>query len=255
MPYVDIATGARLAYEDTAPEAVDRPVMIALHGMLGTGRTHLGHVIDWLSPDFRVIAPTLRGYGQSRPKPRQYPPDFYRQDARDVLAFMDALNIEAAHIMGYSDGGEVSLLCGGMQPERFRSVIAWGAVGYFGPKLREVVTAPGYLDRLAPTPTEMTRHGIMDREAFAQQWIDAVLHLIDVDKGDVSLSTADKITAPLLIMLGRQDTLNPAAYAEQYIAKAGHGTLELFDCGHPVHDQQTDAFRQVVGDFLRRAGA
>ena len=25
---------------------------------------------------------------------------------------------------------------------------------------------------------------------------------------------------------------------------------ELFDCGHPIHTQQPEAFRRVLGDFL-----
>lgn len=252
MPYIDIATGARLAYVDTAPDDTARAIVIAVHGMLGTAQTDLGHVIEWLTPDYRVLGPTMRGYGYSQPKPRTFPPDFYRRDTRDLIAFMDALGIEKAHILGYSDGGEIALLAGGLVPDRCLSVTAWGAVGYFGPKLREVVTHPTYPERLAPTPTEMTRHGIMDRLAFAHEWIDAVLHIVDAG-GDVSLSTADQITAPLLLMLGQRDTLNPAAYAERYIQQVGHGRLEMFDCGHPVHDEQTAAFQRVVGAFLKEA--
>lgn len=248
MPYIDTATGARLEYL----EAGEGEPLIAVHGMLGTAKKHLGRVIEWLSEDFHVYGPSMRGYGQSRPRPRDFPHDFYTRDARDVLAFMDALEIEKAHIIGFSDGGEIALLCGGLQPERFSSVTAWGAVGYFGPILRDVVTAPGYLQRLMPTPTEMSLHGIFDAEAFAQQWIDAVLHMVR-NGGDVSLSTAHKISAPLLLMLGRDDTLNPAIYAEKYIEKAGHGRLELFDCGHPIHDQQPEAFKQVLSDFLKDA--
>ncbi|GAB4576105.1 MAG: alpha/beta hydrolase [Anaerolineae bacterium] len=253
MPYLDLPTGARLEYVDTAPENADKPTVIAVHGMLGTARSHLGAVIDWLAADYRVLGPTLRGYGGSRPKPRTFPPDFYRRDAEDVLAFMDALAIDRAHLLGFSDGGEVVLLMGGLAPERCQSIAAWGAVGYFGPRLREVITAPGYWERLAPTPTLMTRHGILDREAFAREWIAAVLHLIDGQGGDVSLSTANRITAPLLMMLGRADTLNPADYARQYLERVGHGRLELFDCGHPIHTEQPEAFRQVVGDFLAQA--
>jgi valacyclovir hydrolase len=250
MPYIDIATGARLEYVDTDPQGSSKPVLIAVHGMLGTARTHLGHVIDWLAEDYRVLGPSMRGYGQSRPRPRDFPPDFYRRDARDLLAFMDALGVPQAHLMGCSDGGEIVLLAAGLAPERCRSVTAWGAVGYFGPLVRQVVTGPGYLQRLAPTPTHMTLHGILDGEDFARGWIDAVLHIIDVDGGDVSLSTADQITAPLLMLLGRQDRLNPAEYAERYLERVGHGRLALFDCGHPVHDEQREAFRRVVADFL-----
>ena len=249
MPYVDLATGARLEYVDTEGSG---PPLIALHGLLGTARTHLGGVIDWLSADYRVLGPSLRGYGQSRPKPRDFPPDFYRRDARDVLAFMDALEIERAHVIGFSDGGEVTLLTAGMAPHRVISATAWGAVGFFGPLLKAVVSAPDYPAGITPGPTDMTRHGILDGEVFAQGWIDAVLHMIEVDGGDVSLSLADQIACPLLMLLGREDRLNPAEYAQRLIDTAGHGRLELFDCGHPIHTQQEAAFRQVLGDFLAR---
>ena len=132
MPFADLSTGARLFYEDLG----QGEPLIAIHGFLGTARTDLGQVLDWLDDKYRVLGLTIRGYGQSEPKPRDYPLDFYHRDARDVLAFMDALGIEKAHILGYSDGGEISLICAGMQPERFKSVIVWGAVGYFGPAMR-----------------------------------------------------------------------------------------------------------------------
>ena len=91
MPFIDIATGARLHYEDMGSGTP----LIALHGRFGTARTDLGNVIDWLSKSYRVLGPSLRGYGQSTPKPRDYPLDFYRRDARDVVAFMDALRSSA----------------------------------------------------------------------------------------------------------------------------------------------------------------
>ncbi|MBN1965213.1 MAG: alpha/beta fold hydrolase, partial [Anaerolineae bacterium] len=245
MPYVDLATGARFEYVD----AGDGPPLIALHGMLGTAHRHLGAVIDWLSADYRVLAPNLRGYGESRPKPRDFPNDFYQRDARDGLAFMDALGIERARLIGFSDGGEVALLMAAMQPERFAAVAVWGATGYFGPILRDVVTAPGYAPSRIPGPELMRLHGILDAEAFVQGWIAAVLHMVDAG-GDISLGVADRISAPLLLLLGRQDVLNPAEYASRLVARAPHARLELFDCGHAIHREAQEAFMQTVGDFL-----
>ncbi len=255
MPYLDIATGARLEYVD----AGSGPPLVALHGLAGTARRHLGRIIDWLSADdadpgpFRVLAPNLRGYGGSTPKPRDFPPDFYRRDAGDVLAFLDALGIDRAHLMGYSDGGEVALIAAGLQPARFRSVIVWGASGYFSPALGQALSAPGYRESLMPTPTVMTLHGILDGEAFAQGWIDAVRGLVEAG-GDVSLSLAARITAPLLMMMGRQDHLNFAADARRVAERAPDGRLELFDCGHAIHEAAWDDFQRVVRDFLRRVG-
>lgn len=248
MPFVDLSTGARLFYEDVG----QGEPLIAIHGFLGSGRVDLGNVIDWLSQDYRVLAPTIRGYGESEPKPRDYPPDFYHRDGRDVLAFMDALNIDRAHILGFSDGGEISLVCAGTQPERFQSVTAWGAVGYFGPAMRP------FAQRMYPadwmTEDEKQRNGITDPNGLVLGWINAVKQMID-SGGDVSLSLAPNIACPLLLMLGREDHLNPEAYGRNFVERAPNGRMVMFDCAHPIHQQRWDEFQQVVGDFLRSAEA
>jgi valacyclovir hydrolase len=243
MPFIEISTGARLHYQD---EGRGEP-LIALHGMLGTPDTHLPHVIALLSERYRVIAPTLRGYGQSTPKPRDFPTDFYHRDARDVVALMDALNIERAHVLGYSDGGEIALILGGSAPERILSVIAWGAVGYFGPDMRPHVQRMLGGDWM--TDDEKRLHGIDDAERFAYEWVRATRIMID-SGGDVSLSLAEDMSAPILLMLGDEDALNPPEYAEALIHRAPRGRLVMFETGHPVHDQDWDGFKKTVTEFL-----
>jgi valacyclovir hydrolase len=243
MPFIETSTGATLYYD----EAGQGETIIAVHGRLGTGRTDLGHIIDWLSNRYHVIAPTMRGYGESSPKPRDFPLDFYHRDTNDLLAFMDALEIERGHVMGYSDGGEIALIAAGMQPERFLSCITWGAVGYFGPDMRAVV------QRSYPatwiTQEDIDLHGIPNADGFALGWITAVKHMID-SGGDVSLSLAPEIMCPVLLMLGIRDTLNPEEYGRNFIERTANGRLVMFDSGHAIHDEQWEEFQQVVGLFL-----
>jgi valacyclovir hydrolase len=238
MPFAALPTGATLFYEDLG----EGTPVILLHGWMGTARDHLGWMLDWLKDDYRVIGPSLRGYGLSEPRPRQYPLDHYQQDARDIIALMDALGI-----MGYSDGGEVALLVAGMAPERCLSVAAWGAVGYFGEAMRPA------LQRMYPgdyiTAEERERNGITDPNAYVLGWITAAKHIID-SGGDLSLSLAPKITCPLLLMLGTRDTLNPEALAQEFVKASPHGKLVMFECGHPVHDEQREQFQRVVGALL-----
>jgi valacyclovir hydrolase len=250
MPFADTATGARLHYEDLNSQAGGIPV-IAVHGLLGTARLQLGHVLDWLADEgYHVYGLTLRGYGESTPKPRDFPANFYHRDGDDVLAFMDALNIPKAHLLGYSDGGETVLVAAGKAPERIASVAAWGAVGSFGEELRPVFqrTYPGTWI----TEEDKALHGIPDTNTFAWQWVHSTTRMIDAG-GDVSLSMAPGITAPVLLMLGKADTLNPQSYGQIFVDATPNGKLVMFDCGHPVHDQQTELFRQVVGEHLKSA--
>ena len=210
MPFVDIATGARLHYEDVGS---GEPVIV-LHGRFGTGGTEFPALLDWLSHDYHVYAPSLRGYGQSEPKPRDFPLDFYQRDARDVLAFMDALHLERVHLLGFSDGGETALVAAGLAPDRFQSVAVWGAVGYFGPEIRPAVQ----VNYPATWMDEATKqlHGITDPDPIVLQWVQALKYMIDAG-GDVSLSLAPNISAPVLLMLGEQDRLNPEAYGQKLV--------------------------------------
>jgi pimeloyl-ACP methyl ester carboxylesterase len=68
--------------------------------------------------------------------------------------------------------------------------------------------------------------------------------------GDVSLSLAEDMSAPILLMLGDEDALNPPEYAEALIHRAPRGKLVMFETGHPVHDQDWDGFKKTVTEFL-----
>lgn len=250
MSFAEISTGVRLHYEHLNPDVEGIPV-VCLHGLLGTGRKDLGQILDWLAEEgYQVIAPSLRGYGESTPKPRDFPYRFYNRDAEDVLAFLEALNIEHCHLFGYSDGGEVALICAGTQPERFATVTTVGSVGFMGQKVRQVVM--GYRPGSQwITQEEIEIHGIENPDAFSAQWVRSMVMLVD-SGGDVALSLAPKITAPLLMMLGEKDTLNPREYAEKLLQNVKNGKLEMFGAGHPVHDEQTEQFRKVYKAHLGR---
>jgi len=61
--------------------------LLMLHGGLGTALLHFRREIPVFAEHYRVIAPDMRGYGQSSP-PREYPLDFYSQDAADMAALL-----------------------------------------------------------------------------------------------------------------------------------------------------------------------
>ncbi len=247
MPFVETRTGARLYYDEAG---AGQPVVL-VHGLMDVPHIHLKGVMDWLSADYHVIAPSLRGYYLSTPKPRTFPPGFYRRDAEDVLAFVEALDLEPAHLLGYSDGGEVALIAAGLQPALFRSAAVWGAVGYFGPDMYEAAARSYPGDWIAVEDRE--RHGITDINAVLRQWVDSVQAMVTAG-GDVSLSLAPNITCPLLLLLGDGDRLNPEAYGQRLADLAPDGRLVMIrDSGHPIHKQQWEQFRAVVGAFLREA--
>ncbi len=245
MPNVKLSTGATLHYED----AGKGDALILLHGFMGTGRSELGKLIDTLSAHYRVLAPTYRGYGKSFPKPRTFPHNFYQRDAADIIAFMNALKLPRVHLLGFSDGGEIGLILGGSHPQRFQSIVVWGAIGFVGPAVKKEVVK--YYPPTWVTPEIKARHGISDPGPMVKQWVDTIVWLAD-QGGDLSVHLANRITAPLLMMLGETDYLNPPEYAAKILVRARNSRLRMFPCGHRIHDDLPKRFLSAVRDFVER---
>ena len=79
--------------------------LILLHGN-GEDSTYFVHQIESFSKEYRVLALDTRGHGKT---PRGTAPFTIRQFAEDLCAFMDQHEIPKAHILGFSDGGNIAL--------------------------------------------------------------------------------------------------------------------------------------------------
>ena len=104
-------------------EAGEGETLILLHGN-GEDGTYFEHQIDAFASRFRVIALDTRGHGRS---PRGEAPFTIRQFADDLLAFMDGQGIERAHLLGFSDGGNIALAFALAHPERVGKLVLNGA--------------------------------------------------------------------------------------------------------------------------------
>ena len=97
--------------------------LILLHGN-GEDCAYFTRQIDSFSENFHVIALDTRGHGQT---PRGEAPFTIRQFAEDLLTFMDQHNIEKAHLLGFSDGGNIAMVFALKYPERVGKLILNGA--------------------------------------------------------------------------------------------------------------------------------
>ena len=116
---------ARIYYEE---DGSGDPILL-LPGFAGNIEELSGVREALIVAGYRIIAADLPGSGRSEPQPRAYTASYYEDDARSLEALLQHLSIASAHLIGFSDGGEVSLLLAALTPERARSVVTWGAVG------------------------------------------------------------------------------------------------------------------------------
>ncbi|MGI9481617.1 MAG: alpha/beta fold hydrolase [Hyphomicrobiales bacterium] len=117
-----------IAYAETGPSD-GIPVML-MHGFPYDVHAY-DQVSEMLAAEgFRCIAPYLRGYGPTRFLSEQTPRSGQQAAlGADLLALMDALEIESAILGGYDWGGRAACIVAALWPERVRGLVSCG-VGY-----------------------------------------------------------------------------------------------------------------------------
>ncbi len=96
------------------------PLVICLHGFPDNARSFRFQLPALADAGYRAIAPTLRGYEpSSQPMDNDYS---VATLARDVVAWLDELGEEKAHLVGHDWGAIITYVAGALAPERFHSL-------------------------------------------------------------------------------------------------------------------------------------
>jgi pimeloyl-ACP methyl ester carboxylesterase len=97
-------------------EGAGTPVVL-LHGFPDSSYVWRNQVPPLVDAGFQVVAPDLRGLGESD-KPEEV--EVYRMTtiARDVVAILDELGLERAHVVGHDFGANLAWVVAGLHAER-----------------------------------------------------------------------------------------------------------------------------------------
>jgi valacyclovir hydrolase len=227
--------GHRLYYEDTGRG--DGVVLMA--GWAGS-IIELSQLRAALSPGFRVIAVDLPGSGRSEPQPRSYEAGYHHDDARALLSLLDALDISAAHLAGFSDGGEVAVLMAELRPGLALSLFTWCAAGKIETTPDELTSLENAVDQPADGLATLaaylaTAYGADTARIMTRSWAQAMRDLVTAG-GDISRNSAHLITCPALLVAGTYDPHCPPGPTEELAALIPMGQfLEAPGAGHAVH--------------------
>ena len=121
------------------------PVLCLVHGNMSSS-FHFQPIMSELARDFYVVAPDLRGLGDST---YHTPIDSLHDLAGDLKRFLDALGLAKASFVGWSTGGGVVLSFAARYPEATDSIVLMESASVRGyPVYRKDA-------RLQPIPTEL----------------------------------------------------------------------------------------------------
>jgi len=101
--------------------------VILLHGFPDDPRTWDGSVAALAAAGCRVLVPYLRGYGPTRFLDPATPRSGEQAAlGSDLRAFMDALDLQSATLVGYDWGGRAACVVAALWPERVRALVSIG---------------------------------------------------------------------------------------------------------------------------------
>lgn len=211
--------------------------LILLHGN-GESCEYFKNQIDAFSSRFHVYALDTRGHGKT---PRGERPFTIRQFAEDLLGFMDGHGIGRAHLLGFSDGGNIAMVFAIRHPERVNKLILNGAN-----------LNAGGVKRTIQIPIEI---GYRIARKFAGKSDgarrNAELLGLMVNDPNVSVGELSRITAKTLVIAGTKDMIKEEH--TRLIAKSIPGAELVFLQGdHFIASKKPEEFNRNVLEFLEK---
>ncbi len=269
MPYASTDDGVRLYYEETGKGLA----ILFVHEFAGDYRSwelqmrHFGQ-------RYRAIAFNARGYPPSD-VPESLSAYSQNRAADDILALLDQLSIEKAHIIGLSMGGFATLHFGFRHPERALSLVVSGC-GYGAESqqreafraeaatIARFITEKGmaaFAEKYVYGPTRIQFEN-KDPRGFAEfkhlfasfSAVGTANTQLGCQRERPSLYDLEeemkRLTVPTLILTGDEDwpCLTPGIFMKRAIPTAA--LVVMANCGHTINLEEPDTFNAIVDRFL-----
>lgn len=209
--------------------------LLLLHGN-GEDSSYFKHQITEFSRRYHVYAIDTRGHGKT---PRGEKPFTIRQFAEDLLGFMDEHRIEKAHLLGFSDGGNIAMIFAIRHPERVDRLILNGAnLNAGGVKRRtQLPIEIGY--RFAKKSSGKSEKAERNAEMLG----------LMVNDPDVPARELGRIRARTLVIAGTNDMIREE-HTRLIASGIRDAELSIIAGGHFIANKNAEVFNRRVLEFL-----
>ena len=267
-------------YREVGP--VDAPVLLLLHGF-PTSSHMFRDLLPELANSYRVIAPDLPGFGQTKAPPRGHFDYTFDALAEVIGGFVEALGLNRYALYIFDYGAPVGLRLAMRHPERVSAIVSQNGNAYvegfsdqWGP-WEAYWREPSAKNRdacrpsLAPDTIKNWQYGTgadpsllspdgyeLDIAYMARPGAEDIqLDLIFDYRSNVGLYPAFQAyfrehRPPLLAVWGRHDPAFVPAGAMAYQSDLPDAEVHLLDAGHFALETHHAEIATLMGDFLGR---
>lgn len=242
MPYINISD-VKMYYDVSGRGC---PLLL-LHGAAQTG-SRWKDCIEFLSQDFTVIVPDLRGHGRTNNPSRRLSGDLV---ADDIAKFIEQMNLGPVLTWGFSFGCHVLLNLAVRRTSLFTALVAESCAATPSESLAKA------LERLKPELIE-ERAKSSELRTLEEQHLDwrQLYELVSTElaqKQCIKEADLKQITIPCLLLCGDKDPFFPL---ENIVRTYRHLlNAELFivpNTGHGVEKKCSSLVGEIVIEFLKR---
>lgn len=261
--FVEVA-GARIFYQTKG----DGTPLVLVHGYPLSGEL-FREQRDGLSDEFQVVTLDLRGFGRSETPNSEASLETY---AGDVLAVMDALEIDQAIIGGHSMGGMTVMQMYKQAPERFLGMLLIDTAAMAAP-IPNAALWSGFADQAQKKgvssmsalllPQMLTGATRLNNKQLVNE-MQAMVADASVEAavaGGNALakrpsyeSLLSQIDVPTLIIVGVEDTVTPIELAQKMHDTIPNSQLTMLDgAAHASSIENPEQFNEAVLAWFREA--
>ncbi|MEW6209502.1 MAG: alpha/beta hydrolase [Acidobacteriota bacterium] len=235
--------------------------MIHLHGGWGYAVYPFDRQIEAFQNQFRIIIPDRSGYGRST-RMKNFPADFHRRAAQEMISLLDAMEIERAVLWGHSDGAVIAAMMGLREPDRFEALILEAFHLY-----RDKPGSRLFFETMAENPDALGERvcKILAEDHGEDYWRELILMngraWLDIasesrhPKDDLYDGRLPELSVPTLFLHGSRDPRTEPDELERAASILRYARLEVIeDGGHSPHsDSRIFAeTNRLAADFLSR---
>ena len=255
--------GVELAYID----AGEGPVVLFLHGFPFDKSMWNDQVEALTAAGFRIVAPDLRGLGETTVGGEV---STMEDMARDAAALLDDLRIDEAVVCGLSLGGYVAFEFVHLFPARVRGLVLAGtrapADNEQEKAAREQQVQTMLRAGMVPISIATLPKLLAERTRSAKPDVVKRVRTMITGSTPKGASAAQRgmaerrdysadlphIDTPTLIIVGREDSIRPVSDAEFMHERIPNSQLEIIeDAAHMTNLEQAEEFNRIVVEFLQ----
>ena len=222
--------------------------LILLHGGMCTAETFDGQT-PALAEHYGVYLPERRAHGRTADV---HGPITYEIMAQDTIAFIEAVGIERAHLVGWSDGALVGLLVALWRPELVGKLVLMAQSLNWQGLRPELAAFAGHMTKEMVPPNLTQAYAALspDGADHLDAVLDKVLQLWNTDPA-FALSDLERVAAPTLVLAADDDvTLSIEHAAAMQRALPDSQLAVVPGTSHAVPMEKPELVNRLILDFL-----